>query len=139
MASASMSDSSHMESHAISASNWLSPAVLQQIANSAISDEISNSPGAVRHYIYWYTDRNKADNTLRQSLLFFIYQTGRHGPQNGFRLCILHSGFHIASATKSEDDVEDDIDRLEKDIPQGHMEVVFLGPKPPAPSESEED
>ena len=139
MASASGNGSSHMESHAISASNPLSPAVLQQFANSAILDEISNSPGAVRHHIYWHSDRNKADNTLRKSLLFFIYQTGRHGPQNGFRLCIVYSGFHIASAAKSEDSVEDDVDRLEKEIPQGHMEVVFLGRKPTPPSELEED
>ena len=128
-----------MESHAISASNSLSPAVLQQIANSGTLDEISNSPGAVRHHIYWFSNRDKADNTLWQSMMFFIYQTGRHGPQNGFRLLIVHSGFHIASATKPEDDVEDDIDRLEKEIPQGHMEVVFLGPKPTPPSDSEED
>ena len=139
MASASSSGSSQMESHAISASNSLSPAVLQEIANSGILAEISNSPGGVRHHIYWFSKRDKADNILWKSMMFFIYQTGRHGPQNGFRLCVVHSGFHIASPTKSEDDVEDDIDRLEKGIPQGHMEVVFLGPKPTPPSDSEED
>ena len=139
MASASSNGSSQMESHAISASNSLSPAVVQQIANSGVLDEISNSPGAVRHHIYWFSKRDKADNILWKSMMFFIYQTGRHGPQNGFRLLIVHSGFHIASATKSEDDAEDDIDRLEKEIPQGHMEVVFLGPKPTPPSDSEED
>lgn len=140
MASVSSNGSSQLESHLISASNSFSPAVLQQIANSGIFDEIPNSTGAVRHHIYWFSDRDKADNTLRRPYIFFIYQTGRHGPQNGFRLLIVHSGFHIASATKSEDDVEDDIDRLEKEIPQGHMEVVFLGPKPsPPPSDSEED
>ena len=72
-------------------------------------------------------------------MLFLIYQSTRQGPQNGFRLCLVHRGFHITSATKAEDDVEDDIDRLEKEIPQGHMEVVFLGPNPPAPSACEDD
>ena len=72
-------------------------------------------------------------------MLFFIYQTARHGPQNGFRLCLVHEGFHIASATKSEGDGEDDIDRVEQEIPQGHMEVVILGSKPTAPGGSEQD
>lgn len=139
MASASNDVSGHMESHVISTSSPLSPAILQQIAVSGTLDEISNHPGAVRHHIYWHGNRNEADNTLRKPLLFFIYQTARQGPQNGFRLCIVLSGFQITSPTKSESDMEDNIDRLEKEIPQGHMEVVFLGPKPTAPSGGEED
>lgn len=139
MASASNDVSGHLESHIISASNPLSPAVLQQIANAGILDEISNRSGAVRHHIYWHGNRNEADNTLRYPMLFFIYQTTRHGPQNGFRLCLVHRGFHIASATKCEEDVEDDIDRLEKEIPQGHTEVVLLGPEPTASGGMEED
>lgn len=127
-----------MESHIISASTPLSLAVRQQIANADILDEISNSSGAVRHHIYWHGDRNKADNTLRKPMLFFIYQTMRHGPQNGFRLCVVHRDFHIASAMKSENDSEDDIDRLEKEIPQGHMEVVFLGSEAAASEGCEE-
>lgn len=92
-----------------------------------------NHSGAVRGYIYWHDHRNEADNTLHKPLLFLIYQTTCHGPQNGFRLCRVHEGFRIASAKKSESEVEeDDIDRLEMEIPQGHMEVVFLGPEPTA-------
>ena len=60
-------------------------------------------------------------------MLFFIYQTARHGPQNGFRLCFVKEGFRIASAVKAEGDGEDDIDWLEREIPRGHMEVVILG------------
>lgn len=125
-----------MESHIISASSnnpLLSPTLLQQLADADALDEISNYPGAVRHHIYWHGKRNKSDNTLRMGMLFFIYQTTRHGPQNGFRLCVVYSGFHIDSPTKSKGDGdgegEDDIDRLEKEIPQGHVEVVFLGAK----------
>lgn len=141
MASASTDDvSGQMESYINSASNPLSPAILQQIAHGGALDEVSNHPGSVRHYIYWFGNRDKADNTIIMPMLFFIYQTSRHGPQNGFRLCLVHSGFRIASPTKSDDDdVEDDIDRLEKAIPQGHMEVVFLGPKPTVPDDSDED
>lgn len=127
-----VNDSSDMESHIISASNPLSPAVLQQIADSGTLDEISNLSGAVRHHIYWHGSRNEADHTLRKSMLFLIYQTTRHGPQNGFRLVLIHEGFDITSPTKSEDDAEDDVDRLEEEIPQGHMEVVILGLKPTA-------
>ena len=140
MASAPIDSSGRLESHTISTSNPLPPAVIEQLISSGILDETSNYPGAVRHHIYWMGDRNRADNTLRKPMLFFIYQTTRHGPQNGFRLCLVHEGFHIDSATKSEDGMEDDIDRLEKEIPQGHMEVAILGSKrspPPIDSSRE--
>lgn len=131
MASASSEVSGPMESHIISASNPFSFVVLQQIANASALDEISNFSGSVRHHIYHHGLRDRATNTMGKSMLFFIYQTTRHGPQNGFRLCLVHRGYHIASPTKSEYDAEDDIDRLEKAIPQGHMEVVVLGEVPP--------
>ena len=35
----------------------------------------------------------------------------------------------INSPTKSQDEAQDDVDRLEEEIPQGHMEVVVLGMK----------
>lgn len=135
MENASIDLSGPMESHVISASNLLSPAVLQQIADSGTLDEISNLSGAVRHHIYWHGSRNEADNTLRKSMLFFIYQTTRHGPQNGFRLCLVHRGFQITSPTKEEGDKGDEIDRLEEEIPQGHVEVIILGSKSTAVEE----
>ena len=131
MASASSELSGPMESHIISASNPLSLVVLQQIANTGALDEISNFSGAVRHHIYHHGLRDRVDNTMGKSMLFFIYQTTRHGPQNGFRLCLVHRGYHIASPTKSEHDAEDEIDQLEKPIPQGHMEVAIVGSEPP--------
>lgn len=104
----------------------------------------SNFSGAVRHHIYWQgvgnrKKRNKADNTTYMPSMFFIHQITRHGPRNGFRLCRVHQGFHIVSPTESEGDEEDDIDRLEKDIPLGHMEVVFVGSKPTVSDACEED
>jgi hypothetical protein len=60
-------------------------------------------------------------------MLFCVYQTTRHGLQNGFRLCLVHRGFYIASEAKVVGEPEDDIDRLEAFIPEGHMEVVVLG------------
>ena len=44
----------------------------------------------------------------------------------------MRDGFYIASSEKKEGGEEDDIDRLEKDIPQGHMEIVFLGERLPS-------
>ena len=125
-----------MASHIISTSNPLSPTILQHIAEADALDEISNLSGAVRHHIYWFGNRNKTDNTLRVPMLFFIYQTGR---RMGFDFCLVNEGFHIASATKPEGDAEDDIDRLEQVIPQGQMEVVFLGRKPSASGGCEEE
>ena len=123
-----------MESHIVPGSDPLLLTFLRQIAHTGILDEISNLSGAVRHHIYWHSKRNKADDTINLPMLFFIYQTSTHGPQAGFRLCLINKGFRITAATKSEeinDDVEDDIDRLEREIPPCHMEVVSLGPKPP--------
>ena len=132
MAGASNEVSGHMESHILSASNPLWPSVLSKSLKLVYWMEISNFSGAIRHHIYWHGKRNEADNTLRIPTLFFIYQTTCHGPQNGFRLCLVPKRFQITSATKSESDVEDDIDRLEQEISQGHMEVILLGSKPTA-------
>ncbi|RSL99855.1 hypothetical protein CEP52_009482 [Fusarium oligoseptatum] len=101
----------------------LPPSVLHQLALGSPLNEISNYPGGVRHFIFWHGDRNKKTNKLERSMLFFVYQTGR--------------GFHIASATKGEGEAEDDLDRLERDIPQGHMEVVVLGEAPVYVSEED--
>lgn len=139
MASASTDVSDQMESHIISTSNPPSPTIIMQFLCLSNLAEISNYSGSVRSHIYWQGHRNKADNKLGKTMLFFIYQTTRHGPQNGFRLCLVHKNFHIDSATKSEGDAEDDIDRLEKEIPQGHMELVVLGPRPAPPGDSEEE
>jgi len=127
-----------MQSHIVSETAPLSPSVLQQIANNSPLDEISNSVGAVRHHIYWHGRRNKKTNVLEVPMLFYIYQTTRYGPQNGFRLCLVHRGFHIASPGKEDGASEDDIDRLEAPIPQGHMEVVILGEEPAAFLDSED-
>lgn len=105
----------------------LPASVLQQIANEGPLDEISNAPGAVRLHIHRHPHRNRSTGVLETPMLFFVYQTGRHGPQNGFRLCTVRQGFRIDSATKAEGATEDNIDKIEKEIPQGHVEVVILG------------
>ena len=116
-----------MSFYPISTDNPLQSTILQEIANACSLNEISNANGSVRHHLFWFGHRDKSTNKLQASMLFFVYQTTRHGPQNGFRLCLAHRGFYIASPTKIDGEPEDDIDRLEKPIPQRHMEVVILG------------
>lgn len=116
-----------MSFHTVSTDTALPPTVLQEIATAGPLDEISNITGAVRSHIFWHGRRDSVTGKVRKPLLFFVYQTTRHGPQNGFRLCLVHQGFYIASESKVDGDPEDDIDRLESAIPQGHMEVVVLG------------
>ncbi len=116
-----------MSSHVVSGGTPLPPAILRQIATAGPIDEISNMRDAVRSHIFWHGKRHEVTSKLRASMLFCVYQTTRHGPQNGFRLCLVHRGFYIESEAKIEGDPEDDIDRLEAFIPEGHMEVVVLG------------
>ncbi|KAK3374748.1 hypothetical protein B0H63DRAFT_480832 [Podospora didyma] len=121
-----------METYPVTESQHLPPAALRHIALAGPLDEICNAPGSVRHHLFWHGWRDKETNKLGKSMLFFIYQTGRHGPQNGFRLCVVHQGYHVTSPTKDESDAgkEDDIDRVERPIAQGLMEVVVLGEVP---------
>jgi hypothetical protein len=127
-----------VQSHIFSEENPLSPSVIAQIADAAALDEISNIPGAVRHHIYWHGKRDKETNTLMRAMLFWVYQTTRHGPQNGYRLLLVHQGYHIASPTKPDGELEDDIDLVEKPIPQGHKEVIILGERPHFPASDDE-
>ncbi|KAK7963929.1 hypothetical protein PG996_008381 [Apiospora saccharicola] len=102
--------------------------MLRQLAISGACAEISNIRNAVRHHIYRDSIRNKETGKTQRSILFAIYQTERHGPQNGYRLCLVHEGYYIASPERKEGDPEEDeIDGLERDIPQGHEEMVVLG------------
>ncbi|KAI1081704.1 hypothetical protein F5B20DRAFT_52989 [Whalleya microplaca] len=122
-----------LQQYIVTESSPLTPDVLQQIANAGTLDEIPNADGSVRHHIYHLRDHGK-DGFMKHAATFFIYQTTRHGPQNGFRFCLVNPGYYLASPTKADTDEEDDIDRLEKVIPQGYMEVAILGtPPPPCP------
>ncbi|CAH0004406.1 unnamed protein product [Clonostachys byssicola] len=107
-----------------------SPPSLQlfdQLATSAALDEITNIPGGIRHYIFHRGVRDKETGKTAKSLLFAIYQTQRYSPKTGYRVCLIHEGYYIASATKKEDEPEDEIDYLEKDIPRDSKEFVILG------------
>jgi hypothetical protein len=95
---------------------------LVELATAGALDEISNSPGSVRDYI-----RNRGivrDGKTNRALLFVIYQTGRYGPQNGFRLCLVHEGFAVGEDVAGE--------KAEAPVAQGVTEFIGLGtPRPP--------
>ncbi|OTA87949.1 hypothetical protein M434DRAFT_35090 [Hypoxylon sp. CO27-5] len=91
------------------------------------------------HHICRSSHHLKGSNTIHNAFYFWIYQTGRHGPQNGFRLCLVNRGYHIGPDEQSHPDKEDDIDLLEKPIPQGHIELAILGEPPPIPDGLEDD
>jgi hypothetical protein len=95
---------------------------LVELATAGALDEISNSPGSVRDYI-----RNRGivrDGKTNRALLFVIYQTGRYGPQNGFRLCLVHEGFAVDEDVAGE--------KAEAPVAQGVTEFIRLGtPRPP--------
>jgi hypothetical protein len=119
-----------MQLHTLSDAAPLPRNMFWSFINAHGLDEISNYPGAVRKYIFanaMCNDKKKELGTAGQSIVFCIYQQGKYGPQNGYRFCVVHKGYYVGSADKREGETEDDIDKLEKDIPQGHEEMVVLG------------
>ena len=96
--------------------------LLEELANSGALDQISNFPGSVRRYIKGTAaGAPRGDKLTWKSIFFVIYQTGRYGPQNGFRLCPVHEDF----------DTESDMGEAENEIEQDVREFIVLGPKPP--------
>lgn len=74
---------------------------LTELALSGAFDEISNSPDPVRHHIS--SHGFVRSGVIRKAMFFVIYQTGRYGPQNGFRLCLVHEGFEVRDENESGD------------------------------------
>lgn len=105
-----------------------SSAYLTELALSGALDEISNGPGSVRHHI-----RNHGvvrSRITRKAMLFVIYQTGRYGPQNGFRLCLVHEGFDVRVGDEFGGQ-RDAVDDAEMPVAQGATEIIRLGVPPP--------
>jgi len=124
--------------------------MLEELSNDSPLDEISNHAGYVRRHIFYQGLPDKNTRQVQRTMLFFVYQTGRYGPQNGFRLVFVHRGFVMPAKSRMQDknanekkdgiggEGEDEIDMVEKPIPQGHMEVVILGEAPPRIEDPEE-
>jgi len=133
-----------MQTHTLSDTAPLPRRMFWCFINAHTVDEIPNYPGSVRQYIFNHAmrpDKKRTPGKTEQDIVFCIYQRGRYGPQNGYRFCVVHEGYYIGAREKKEGEPEDDIDKLEKDIPQDHEEMVVLGeptlfPDPPQDDEN---
>ena len=142
-----------ISTYVLTPTTYLPASVIDEIATDGAFDEIPNHPDNVRSYIYNSRYRDKETNKLWRGLLFVVYQRGRYGPQNGFRLVFVHDGYFIAGKSREHrggDDgeeggdgdrekEEDEIALVERDIPQGHVEVVILGKAGPRIEDPVED
>lgn len=97
-------------------------ASLRVLANSGALDEYSNGydGSGIESRIRMAGSQGGLvkDGVTRKSVLFVIYQTGRHGPQNGFRLALVLEGVRVEEARE----------RLIGVIEQGAEEFVTVGP-----------
>ena len=97
-------------------------ASLRVLANSGALDEISNGDDgiAIERRILWPGSQggHVKDGVTHKAVLFIVYQTGRHGPQNGFRIALILEGARLEEARK----------RLSVKIDQGAEEYVVIEP-----------
>lgn len=95
---------------------------LKRLANSGALDEISNADDGSaierRIQVAGSQGRQVQDGVLRKSVLFIIYQTGRHGPQNGFRVALVLEGARLEEARE----------KLKGVVEQGAEEFVVVEP-----------
>lgn len=119
-----------MNSFNFSAGGPVPASLLLQLATSSALNEISNASGAIRNYVLG--EGLVKDGRTRRTLFFAIYQTGRFGPQNGFRLCLVHEGFELSQtpAGGESDGGQDGFAEAGADIAQGTMEFIVLGTAP---------
>ena len=98
-------------------------ASLKLLANSGALDEISNlddGDGIERRIMTPGSQGGLVkDGVLRKSVLFVVYQTGRHGPQNGFRVALVLEGARVQKA----------VERLRVEVEQDAEEFVTVGPE----------
>ncbi|KAI4256366.1 MAG: hypothetical protein LQ352_002131 [Teloschistes flavicans] len=91
--------------------------VAQELAVAGILDEISNAEDgeAIGRYI---TNAGAVGGgkVTKKAVLFVVYQTGRDGPQNGFRVALVKEGVPVESA----------IQQLKGEVVQNAAEYVVV-------------
>lgn len=100
----------------LTSSTALSTPALADLATSGALDEIANSSGSIQHHIQ--RAGQVKHGRVGRPLFFAIYQTGRYGPQNGFKLCLVHERFEPDGY---------DFSGLEEEMASGTAEYVVLG------------
>ena len=108
-----------MESYSFTQGSAPPASAFLQLAICGALDEISNANGSVEQYIRGQGLVEGEGSKTRHALLFVVYETGRHGPQNGFRIVLVHSGFDLGR--------RDDMGAAEARLGLGSMEMIILG------------
>ncbi len=83
-------------------------AFIKELALSGALDEISNSEQG--EAIARYVAAKERNGSTYWAVLFVVYQTGRHGPQNGFRLALVEEG---ATKERAREQLKD---KIEQDV-----------------------
>ena len=94
-------------------------AALRELACSGALDEISNAEDGVSIERAIARGGLVKDEKTQSATLFVVYQTGRVGPQNGFRLALIHEGVKPESAK----------DELKGNVEQDSAEFVIIRPE----------
>lgn len=91
---------------------------MRELACSGALDEISNAEdGAGIGLAARGAGVVRGEKTQR-AVFFVVYQAGRHGPQNGFRLALVKEGVRVEDAMK----------KLKGVVEQGAEEFVIVEP-----------
>ena len=96
--------------------------VRELVLGSGVLDEISNAEDgeSIGRCVKFLgaVDGKGGSGRTRKGCLFVVYQTGRHGPQNGYRLALVKEGVEWEVA----------VDRLKGEVAQGAAEYVVVEP-----------
>lgn len=97
-------------------------ASLKLLGNSGALDNISNGDdgsGIERRILMAGSQGGLVkDGVTRKAVLFIIHQTGRHGPQNGFRVALVLEGARVDEARE----------RLKGVVEENVEEFIVIGP-----------
>lgn len=85
---------------------------LDEIPNAVLDDGFDSIKSFVRG------EGMVKDGKTCKAVLFVVYQTGRHGPQNGFRLALVQEGVKLDDATE----------QLRRAVEQETAEFVVVRP-----------
>ena len=96
---------------------------LRLLAHSGALDEISNGQDgfAIENRIRESGSHGghvRDDGVTGSAVLFIVYETGRHGPQNGFRVALVLEGVRVREARAT----------LKRRVEEGAEELVVVGP-----------
>ncbi|KAL8689104.1 MAG: hypothetical protein Q9218_005152, partial [Villophora microphyllina] len=102
-----------------SSTRRMESAFLKELACVGILDEISNIEDgeAIGRYVRHAGGiGGGGQQQVQKVCLFVVYQSGREGPQNGFRLALVKKGVTVEAA----------VEQLKNDVPQDTTEYIIV-------------